>query len=165
VKKAAEIGSFAEMLPPDALGRYATSLQPYIKDGILPPETTATWRAAAAEMARWVFISSRIGEATPEDRLRARGALIARLQQVDAWPYPSGALVGTFGRALWSVWPRITQQRAERRCAWPGCAIILPPDAHGNRTQCDAHQREAARLRAARTRQRARSSERLAPPA
>jgi hypothetical protein len=165
VRKAEEAGSPAELIPPDSLGRFATSLQPYIRENILPPESVESWRAAAKELAGWVVVVSLIPGAKPEELTRARAALTLRLQQVDAWPYPSGALVGAFGRALWSLWPRIVRERPERRCAWADCTTMLSGNAHGNRRYCDAHRREIARLRAARVRQRARAGYRLAPPA
>jgi hypothetical protein len=38
---------------------------------------------------------------------QARELMAMRLRQVDAWPYPSGEQLGTFARALWSVWQRL----------------------------------------------------------
>jgi hypothetical protein len=148
-------GGPAEAIAPEALGRFATSLQPYIDQNILPPETVAAWRIAAAELARWSVVVSLIRGATPAELAEARAKLTLRLQQVDAWPYPSGEVVGAFARALWSLWPRIVQQPPRRRCHWPSCPDLLPVDAHGTRRFCDAHRREAARLRAARVRKRA----------
>jgi len=79
--------------------------------------------------------------------------LVRRLEQNDAWPRPArGVPVGTLGRALWSLWPRVTGQRPPRRCAWVGCQSDLPADGHGNLRYCDVHRREAARLRAAKNR-------------
>jgi hypothetical protein len=85
-------------------------------------------------------------------------ALLAlRLQQIGAWPYPAEALVGTFGRALWSLWRPIKASAPPRRCAWPGkCSTVLSESSHGNRRYCEYHRRMAARDRAARSRARQR---------
>jgi len=100
--------------------------------------------------------------ATFDEPARLAGELASllalRLQQIGAWPYPAGEVVGTFGRALWSLWRPITDTRPPRRCVWPdGCSTMLPPDTHGSKVCCDAHLAEIARLRSARTRQRARA--------
>jgi hypothetical protein len=85
----------------------------------------------------------------------AASLLALRLQQVDAWPRPDDDIVGTFGRALWSLWSPITGKRAPRRCQWrDGCLRLLPEGTHGNRRYCAEHKREVARERAARNRLR-----------
>jgi hypothetical protein len=100
--------------------------------------------------------------ATFDEPARLAGELTSllalRLQQIGAWPYPAGEVLGTFGRTLWSLWRPITDARPPRRCAWSeGCSTILPPKAHGNKVYCHAHLDELARLRSARTRQRERA--------
>jgi hypothetical protein len=97
----------------------------------------------------------------------AASLLSLRLQQVDAWPLPDDDMVGTFGRALWSLWSPIAGKRAPMRCQWrAGCLRLLPEGAHGNRRYCSEHKREAARERAARNRSRhtERSPEHREPP-
>jgi len=37
------------------------------------------------------------------------GTRNVRLQQIDAWLYPAGDQLGAFGRALWTVWLRLTE--------------------------------------------------------
>ena len=81
----------------------------------------------------------------------AASLLALRLQQVEVWPRPDDYMVGTFGRALWSLWSPITGKRAPRRCQWrAGCTRLLPDGAHGNRRYCGEHRREVNRERAAR---------------
>jgi hypothetical protein len=89
-------------------------------------------------------------------------ALLAlRLQEIGAWPFPLGDILGTFGRALWSLWQPITTTAPPRRCTWSeGCTSTLPANAHGSRRYCDAHRTMAARDRAARNRAR----RRVGPP-
>ena len=136
---------------------WATSLQPYIEENIVPTETLSAWRQAATGLQTWTAILRATRTANPAEISQPKALLTLRLQQVDAWPYPSGEQLGTFGRALWTVWPRLVQQSPQRRCTWPDCATLLPVGAHGNRDYCDQHRREAARLRSARTRQRTRA--------
>lgn len=91
------------------------------------------------------------------DTLRGLAAslLTLRLQQVDAWPLPADEMVGTFARALWSLWNPITGRRAPMRCGWrAGCLRLLPEGAHGNRRYCSEHKREVDRERAAKNRSR-----------
>jgi len=98
-----------------------------------------------------------VAAADAADRLRieAEALLTLRLQQVGAWPFPEGEAVGTFARALWSLWPRITGHQPSRRCRWrEGCQRLLPDHGHGNRRYCEEHRREAARQRAQRNRDR-----------
>ncbi|HEY5433767.1 MAG TPA: hypothetical protein VIK13_00915 [Candidatus Limnocylindrales bacterium] len=109
------------------------------------------------ELQTWSAILRATRTATPAEISQPKALLTLRLQQVDAWPYPSGEQLGTFGRALWTVWPRLVQQSPQRRCTWPECTTFLPVGAHGNRQHCDEHRREAPRLRSARQRQRARA--------
>ncbi len=91
------------------------------------------------------------------DTLRGLAAslLTLRLQQVDAWPLPADDMVGTFARALWSLWNPITGRRAPMRCGWrAGCLRLLPEGAHRNRRYCSEHKREVDRERAAKNRSR-----------
>ena len=44
IAKAEEVGTTATLIPPDSVGRVATSLQPYIQENILPTETVTAWR-------------------------------------------------------------------------------------------------------------------------
>jgi hypothetical protein len=79
--------------------------------------------------------------------------LTLRLQQVDAWPLPEGEVVGTFGRALWSLWSPITAREPIRRCQWRnGCSRLMAEGSHGNRRYCEEHRKEASRMRARRNR-------------
>ena len=157
IRRAEEAGTTAALLPPESLGRFATSLQPYIEDNIVPTETVGAWRQAASELRTWVTILRATRTASPAEMSQPEALLTLRLQQVDAWPFPSGEHLGTFGRALWTVWTRLVAEAPQRRCTWPDCVTVLPIGAHGNRDYCDAHRREAARLRSARTRQRERA--------
>jgi hypothetical protein len=159
VAKAEEAGTTATLIPPDSLGRFATSLQPYIEENIVPTETVSAWRQAATELQTWTAILRATRTANPAEISQPKALLTLRLQQVDAWPYPSGEQLGTFGRALWTVWPRLVHQSPQRRCTWPDCATLLPAGAHGNRDYCDEHRREAARLRSARRRQQVRAGQ------
>jgi hypothetical protein len=154
VSKAEEIGPPSTLIPPEGLGRFATSFQPYIEENIVPPEHVDHWRQAAAEMVSWTATISAAKGASSAELSRYREVLAMRLRQVDAWPYPAGETLGTFGRALWSVWARLVGGSPPRLCAWPGCSTLLPPGAHGNRRHCDAHRVQALRERAARNRRR-----------
>jgi hypothetical protein len=154
VRKAEEVGPTATLIPPDSLGRFATSIQPYIEENIIPTETVSAWRQAATELQTWTAILRAARTASQAEISQAKSLLTLRLQQVDAWPYPSGDQLGAFGRALWTVWPRLVGQAPQRGCSWEGCSTLLPPGAHGNRQRCDEHRRECDRLRAADNRRR-----------
>jgi hypothetical protein len=154
VRKAEEVGTTGAVIPPDSIGRFATSVQPYIQENIIPTETVGAWRKGATELRTWTAILRAARTASESERSQAKAVLTLRLQQVDAWPYPAGDQLGTFGRALWTVWPRLVGQQPQRRCAWEGCSTLLPTDAHGNRQHCDEHRRECDRLRAADNRRR-----------
>jgi hypothetical protein len=91
------------VIPPDSLGRFATSLQPYIEENIVPTETVSAWRQAATELQTWTAILRAARTANPAEISQPKALLTLRLQQVDAWPYPFGEQLGTFGRALWTV--------------------------------------------------------------
>jgi hypothetical protein len=152
-----ELGTTTALIPPDSVGRVLTMLQPYVEQNLVPAETATAWREAATELQDWANIL-RARRTAGRDRISQwKALLILRLQQVDAWPYPSGQQLGAFGRALWTVWTRLVQQPPQRCCTWPHCATRLPPGAHGNRHYCDVHRREAPRLRSARGRQQARA--------
>jgi hypothetical protein len=114
----------------------------------------AEWRAACRELAGWVRELAMPEASSTEGRASLRAKLLLRLQHVDAWPFPTGELLGTFPRALWSLWQPITGHRPERRCTWPECTHLLPADAHGNRHLCDDHRLEALRLRSERNRRK-----------
>jgi len=150
--KASEFGGLAALIPPGTLGRLATELRPYLSEGDLPlypAESVTEWRAACRELAGWVQDLSRPEASGPDRRSALRAMLLYRLQSIDAWPIPTDEVLGTFPRALWSLWQPVTGKRPERRCAWPNCTRLLPSDAHGNRRHCDEHRREADRRRAA----------------
>jgi hypothetical protein len=158
VANAQELGPIAAIVPPDSLARVLTTLQPDFEENLVAPETVTGWRQAATELQGWATTIRAARSASPAQISEAADFLTLRLQQVYAWPYPSGQPLGAFGRALWTVWPRLLQQPPQRRCTWPDhCATLLPPRAHGNRHYCDAHRREAARTRSARRRQQARA--------
>lgn len=160
-ENALQLGGVGVLIPPGSIGRLATELRPYFNQSDLPfhpEENIQAWRGACRELARWVVDLSK-PVADPADRRATLTALLVlRLQQVDAWPYPTGDLLGTFPRALWSLWQPVTGRRPQRPCTWPGCAVLLPPDSHGNRRFCDLHRRMAARDRAAQNRARQRVS-------
>jgi hypothetical protein len=59
------------------------------------------------------------------------------LEQARASPYPADRPVGTYVRALWSVWMELTDARPPQRCAASVCQQTFP--AHGNRLYCDRH--------------------------
>jgi len=44
VRKAEEVGPTATLIPPDSIGRLATSVQPSIEENIIPTETVSAWR-------------------------------------------------------------------------------------------------------------------------
>jgi hypothetical protein len=159
--KADELDVSWALVQPDEIGRLATALQPYLEETPLPPEHADLWRQAGADMAFWSRLVNGSRGASAADLAQARELLTTRLRQVGAWPYPAGEQLGTFGRALWSVWPRLVRERPPRACNEPGCAALLPAEASGNRSLCDEHQRDHARQRAARNRAR-RAAERLA---
>ena len=155
--KASEFGGLAELIPPGTLGRVATEVRPYLSEGDLPlypVERLTEWRKACRELVGWADELAGLASAGPNGREALRATLVYRLQSVDAWPYPTDAILGTFPRALWSVWQPLTGARPRRACAWPDCTALLPEDAHGSRRLCDDHRREADRIRAARNRQR-----------
>jgi hypothetical protein len=154
VRKAEEVGPTATLIPPDSLGRFATSVQPYIEENIIPTETVSAWRQAATELQTWTAILRAARTASRAEISQAKSLLTLRLQQVDAWPYPSGDQLGTFGRALWTVWPRLTGQPPQRHCTWEGCSTLLAPGAHGNRRHCDEHCRERDQRRMADSRRK-----------
>jgi hypothetical protein len=162
ISKGAELGGTAALIAPGSLGRLATELRPYFGPNDLPlypAESVAAWRSACRELAEWTRAVSGPAEQLDQDRPTLSALLVYRLQQVDAWPFPAGELLGTFPRALWSLWAPITDSRPPRRCAWfESCPTVLPSTAHGNRRYCPIHVREAARQRAASVRARARSS-------
>jgi hypothetical protein len=156
-RAALPFGGLADLIPPGTLGRLATELRPYLSEGDLPlypAESVAEWRKACLELAGWVEELSRPDATDPDRRSALRALLLYRLQTIDAWPYPREELLGTFPRALWSLWKPVTGQRPQRRCASQECTRLLPDDAHGNRRLCDEHRKEADRLRAARNRRR-----------
>ncbi len=160
VSKAEEVGTTAALIPPDSLGRFATSVQPYIGQNIIPTETVGAWRQAATELGTWTAILRAARTASSAELSQAKSLLTLRLQQVDAWPYPSGDQLGAFGRALWTVWPRLVGHSPQRRCEWDeGCSTLLPIDAHGNRRICDEHLRKRAQRRAAANRAKRRLAE------
>jgi hypothetical protein len=68
-------------------------------------------------------------------RPRFQAKLEARLQAAGAWPYPADRVIGTYARALWSVWFEFTDDRPPQRCATPACDGSFP--AHGSRRYCD----------------------------
>lgn len=69
-------------------------------------------------------------------------------------PRPRSGLVGTEGRALWSIRDALSEATPPRRCEWPeGCDVLLPPRAYAHRRHCDLHRREASRRRMRRWRQ------------
>ena len=69
-------------------------------------------------------------------------------------PRPRSGLVGTEGRALWSIHDALSETTLPRRCEWPeGCDELLPPRAYAHRRNCDLHRREASRGRMRRWRQ------------
>lgn len=155
--KASEFGGLAELIPPGTLGRLATEFRPYLSEGDLPlypAESVTEWRKACRELAGWVEELARPDASDPDRRSALRAILLYRLQSVDAWPFPTDELLGTFPRALWSLWQPVTGQRPERRCGWPDCTRLLPANAHGNRRHCDEHRLERDRLRAARNRRK-----------
>ena len=153
--KAAEFGGLGELVPPGSLGRLATEFRPYFSEGDLPlypAESVTEWRTACRELAGWVEELARPDAGTADRRSALRAMLLYRLQTIDAWPYPTGEVLGTFPRALWSLWHPVTGQRPQRRCEEEGCTRFLPADAHGLRRLCDEHRNEHDRLRAARNR-------------
>lgn len=156
-ERASEFGTLAELVPPGSVGRLATELRPYFNHGDMPfypEEGIQAWRDACRELAGWVDELPRPDATSSDGRAILTALLVLRLQQVDAWPFPAGELLGTFPRALWSLWQPVTGRRPQRRCAWPECSILLPADAHGNRRHCDQHRLVANRERAARNRPR-----------
>jgi hypothetical protein len=148
-----DTGTIAALVPPDSVGRLLTILQPYLEQNLVPTETVSAWRQAATELQGWATTLRAATTASPGQIAEAADFLNLRLRQVYAWPYPSGQLLGAFGRALWTVRTRLLHQPPQRGCTWLTCATLLPPNAHGNRHYCDAHRREAARTRSARRRQ------------
>lgn len=134
------------------------------------------WRRRAATRMRCIqtlrmaaglppTLAERVQPKTVADRDDYRAELmtilIRRLQEEAAWPRPgAGVPVPTVGRALWSLWPKVTTQRPPRYCEWAQCTEALAPDAHGNRRYCDAHRAAAARERAARHYARGKASKR-----
>jgi hypothetical protein len=159
LETASKFGSVGELIPPGSIGRLATELRPYFNQDDLPlypQESIKAWRDACRELAGWVDELSKPDAASTDGRAILTALLVLRLQHVDAWPYPTGDLLGTFPRALWSLWRPVTGRRPQRPCTWLGCTRLLPADAHGNRRYCDEHQRVAHRERAARNRARRR---------
>ena len=154
--KAAEVGGLADLIPPGTLGRLATEFRPYLSEGDLPlypAESVTEWRKACGELAGWVEELSRPDATDPGRRSGLRALLLHRLQTIDAWPFPTEELLGTFPRALWSLWRPVTGTTPQRQCASPECTRLLPADARANRRLCDEHRKEADRARAARNRQ------------
>jgi hypothetical protein len=107
--KASELGGLADLIPPGTLGRLATEFRPYLSEGDLPlypAESVTEWRKACRELAEWVDELARPDATDRRPGLRA--SLLYRLQSIDAWPLPTDELLGTFPRALWSVWEPVT---------------------------------------------------------
>lgn len=94
IEKAEEVGSPAAMIPPETLGRFATSLQPYIRENIVPTETVSAWRIASTELQTWIAVLGAARTASPAEIRQAKALLTLRLQQIDAWPYPAGDQLG-----------------------------------------------------------------------
>jgi hypothetical protein len=158
VTEGEKVGPIAAIVPPDSLGRVFTTLQPDFEENLIAPETVNAWREAATELQTWAARLRAAKTAGSAQISQWKDLLTLHLQEIDAWPYPSGQQLGAFGRALWTVWTRLAQQPPQRRCTWPDhCATLLPIGAHGNREYCDAHRREAARVRSERRRQQARA--------
>jgi hypothetical protein len=155
--KVDEMGPASAFLSPQRLGGLATEFAPYLPDGnVIPADSVDGWRAAATLLARWQHLVTLRQYLTLSQRRQARDGLAAQLQQIDAWPLPTNEILGTYARALWSLWPVFAESAPLRACAWGGCSSTLPQDAHGNRRLCAEHIREADRLRAARNRARTR---------
>jgi hypothetical protein len=160
--KAAEFGGISELVPPGTLGRLATEFRPYLGEGDLPlypAESVADWRKACRELAGWTGELARPTAPTKEGRATLRALLVLRLRAVDAWPFPTDELLGTFGRALWSLWEPVTGERPPRPCSEVGCANLLPAGARSDRHLCDEHRREHDRERAARNRLKRRATD------
>ena len=157
MERAAADGALSDVVPPGSLGRLATELRPYLSEGDLPlypAESIAEWRRACRELAGWVAELASQRDDLQRRRPSLRATLLYRLQTIDAWPFPTDELLGTFPRALWSLWQPVTGERPQRRCSWPDCMQLLQPDAYASRRHCDHHRREGDRLGAARNRER-----------
>jgi hypothetical protein len=96
-------------------------------------------------------------DATATIRERLLRWIIARCALAGVEPRPRRGLVGTEGRALWSIHDALADVAPARRCEWPDeCVELLPPGSYAHRRYCDRHRREAMRRRTARWRLRAR---------
>ena len=107
------------------------------------------WPQAAAEMVAWVNVVTAIrvpmarGPARPKQFLPSASnrSTPGRFQQGKC-SAPSLGLCGRSGH----TWPG---RRPSGAASGLTARHLLPPGAHGNRTHCDDHRREAARLRSA----------------
>jgi len=130
------------------------------------PDATAAVRAdlrlALAALARWVGVLLSLPELDltvldPAETATIRERLIrwiaARWAIAGVEPRPRRGLMGTEGRALWSIHDALTDMKPLRVCEWQeGCTELLPPGAYAHRRYCDTPRREAARRRMERRR-------------
>lgn len=110
-------------------------------------------RALLATMP--IEANSSVEVANPEDlRYQLLDLVTLRCCIAGVDPRPQ-ALVGTEGRALWSIRDALATSEEPRICAWlAGCAQLLPPGSYAHRQYCDSHRLEANRRRAADWRKR-----------
>ena len=88
-------------------------------------------------------------EPAEDARERLLRWVTARCADAGVEPCPRSGLVGTEGRALWSIRDALMTRSEPRFCEWPDCREPLPPGSYAHRKYCDAHRRELNRRRTA----------------
>jgi hypothetical protein len=93
-------------------------------------------------------------DSVEESRERLLRWIAARCSGACVEPRPQSGIVGTEGRALWSIRDALTARPEARFCRWPECREPLPPGSYAHRKWCDHHLQELKRRRTAARRAR-----------
>ncbi len=139
----------------DAMVRADAGVEPMSDRDTLPGALRALERRlvsmrAVADDARPQLDSDSVEEA--RERLLRWSA--ARCTIAGVWPRPQAGIVGTEGRALWSIHDAVTARPQALFCRWPECLTPLPPGSYAHRKWCDRHLQELKRQRTAARRAR-----------
>jgi hypothetical protein len=81
-------------------------------------------------------------EPAEEARERLLRWITARCAAAGVEPRPQSGIVGTEGRALWSIRDALTARPPIRGCQWSECREPLPAGSYAHRKYCDRHRRE-----------------------
>jgi hypothetical protein len=134
----------------DAMARAQARFEPMSDRDSLPGALRALERRlvsmqVVADYARPELESESVEEA----RERLHRWVVARCARAGVEPRPQSGVVGTEGRALWSIRDALTGRPEARFCTWAECREPLPPGSYTNRKWCDRHLRELKRRRTA----------------